>query len=95
MEPAWSIAQFWWWPVPLLAVLCLAPAAWKRIRSRSHRVALASVAPGNPGISAARAGAVLGYIDSVLLGLALLMAAMYFYAWITGQFPFNESEPPP
>ena len=121
MEPAYSAAQFWWWLVPLLVVLYFASVTWKRIRSRSHQVALASVVlglggllfwplgplaiycsrkarhlglqPGDPGVSVARTGAVLGYIDSILLGLALLIAAIYLYAWIAGQYPFNESGP--
>lgn len=122
MEPAYSDAQFWWWLVPLFVVLYFASVTWKRIRSRPHQVALASVVlglggllfwplgpvaiycsrkawhlglqAGDPGVSVARAGAVFGYIASIFLGLALLMAAIYFCAWISGQYPFNESGPP-
>ena len=40
-----------------------------------------------------RVGIVLGIIGSVILAGFILMAGIYFYAWLTNQYPFGPANP--
>ncbi len=40
-----------------------------------------------------RIGVVLGVLGCVFLAIALLIFGIYFYAWFTGQYPYNQVSP--
>ena len=45
--------------------------------------------PDQSVVATARVGIALGVVGSIFLFLVAVMAGIYGYAWITGQYPFN------